>query len=65
MVSDAEIKRINELAKKSREAGLTEEEKQEQKALRQKYIDAVKTSLRSNLESIRYVEDLEDNNPKH
>ncbi|CAM5788851.1 MULTISPECIES: DUF896 domain-containing protein [Brevibacillus] len=65
MVSDAEIKRINELAKKSREAGLTEEEKQEQKKLRQKYIDAVKMSLRSNLESIRYVEDLEDNNPKH
>jgi uncharacterized protein YnzC (UPF0291/DUF896 family) len=65
LVSDAEIKRINELAKKSREAGLTEEEKQEQKKLRQKYIDAVKMSLRSNLESIRYVEDLEDNNPKH
>ncbi|HZG82014.1 MAG TPA: DUF896 domain-containing protein, partial [Brevibacillus sp.] len=39
MVSDAEIKRINELVKKSREEGLTEEEKLEQKALRQKYID--------------------------
>lgn len=67
MVSDTEIKRINELAKKSRETGLTDEEKQEQKALRQKYIDAVKLSLRSNLDSIRYVEDLEENNgkPKH
>ncbi|MFS0553212.1 DUF896 domain-containing protein [Brevibacillus sp. 179-C9.3 HS] len=64
MVSDAEIKRINELVKKSREEGLTEEEKLEQKTLRQKYIDAVKLSLRANLDSIRYVEDLEENKPK-
>ncbi|MGV3136700.1 DUF896 domain-containing protein [Brevibacillus agri] len=64
MVSDAEIKRINELVKKSREVGLTDEEKQEQKALRQKYIDAVKMSLRANLDSIRYVEDLEENRSK-
>jgi len=64
LVSDAEIKRINELAKKSREVGLSDEEKLEQKALRQKYIDAVKLSLQSNLDSIRYVEDLEENNPK-
>jgi len=64
LVSDAEIKRINELVKKSREVGLSDEEKLEQKALRQKYIDAVKLSLKSNLDSIRYVEDLEENNPK-
>lgn len=61
MVSDAEIKRINELVKKSREDGLTDEEKFEQKQLRQKYIDAVKRSLKANLDSIRYVEDLEEN----
>jgi len=65
LVSDAEIKRINELAKKSKEKGLTTEEKQEQQMLRQKYIDAVKASLKANLDSIRYVEDLEDNGPKH
>ncbi|CAM3454299.1 MULTISPECIES: DUF896 domain-containing protein [Brevibacillus] len=64
MVTDAEIKRINELSKKSREVGLSDEEKSEQKALRQKYIDAVKLSLRANLDSIRYVEDLEENGPK-
>lgn len=64
MVTDAEIKRINELAKKSREAGLSDKEKLEQKQLRQKYIDAVKNSLRANLDSIRYVEDLEENRPK-
>lgn len=64
MVTEAEIKRINELSKKSREVGLSDEEKSEQKALRQKYIDAVKLSLRANLDSIRYVEDLEENGPK-
>lgn len=64
MVSDAEIKRINELVKKSKEVGLSEEEKLEQKELRQKYIDAVKLSLRANLDSIRYVEDLEENGRK-
>jgi uncharacterized protein YnzC (UPF0291/DUF896 family) len=65
VVTDAEIKRINELAKKSREGGLTDEEKSEQQKLRRKYIDAVKLSLKANLDSIRYVEDLEDNGPKH
>jgi uncharacterized protein YnzC (UPF0291/DUF896 family) len=64
VVSDAEIKRINELVKKSKEEGLSEEEKLEQKQLRQKYIDAVKLSLRANLDSIRYVEDLEENGRK-
>lgn len=64
MVSDAEIKRINELVKKSKETGLTDEEKLEQKQLRQKYIDAVKMSLKANLDSIRYVEDLEETGRK-
>lgn len=64
MVSDAEIQRINELARKSRQAGLSDEEIREQKALRQKYIDAVKLSLKANLDSIRYVEDLEEKGRK-
>jgi uncharacterized protein YnzC (UPF0291/DUF896 family) len=65
VVTDAEIKRINELAKKSKETGLTEQEKQEQQKLRQKYIEAVRASLKANLDSIRFVEDLEENGPKH
>jgi uncharacterized protein YnzC (UPF0291/DUF896 family) len=65
VVTDADIKRINELAKKSKETGLTEQEKQEQQKLRQKYIEAVRASLKANLDSIRFVEDLEDNGPKH
>ncbi|MBO5926878.1 MAG: DUF896 domain-containing protein [Clostridia bacterium] len=40
-----DINRINELARKSREVGLTEEEKKEQQILRRAYIDSVKASI--------------------
>ncbi len=53
---DATIKRINELARKSRESGLTEEEKEEQQRLRQKYIQAFRASLESTLDTV-YVEE--------
>ncbi|HZG16095.1 MAG TPA: DUF896 domain-containing protein [Candidatus Bathyarchaeia archaeon] len=65
MISEAEIKRINELSKKAKGSGLSAEEKEEQQALRRKYIDAMKASLKSSLDSIRYVEDLDENGPKH
>ncbi len=39
------IDRINFLARKSREEGLTEEEKKEQAVLRREYIDSYKRSL--------------------
>lgn len=51
-----EIERINALAKKSREEGLSDAEKEEQKALRQKYIDEFKKNLRSQLENIEIVD---------
>ena len=40
-----DIDRINELAKKAKTVGLTEEEKEEQKILRRAYIDSVKASI--------------------
>ena len=43
------IARINELARKSKQAPLTEEELQEQKALREEYIAAYRASLRGTL----------------
>lgn len=55
-MSNEEIARINELAKKSREAGLTDAEKEEQKKLRQKYIDEFRKSLRSQLDNIEIVD---------
>ncbi|MBO8162604.1 MAG: DUF896 domain-containing protein [Brevibacillus sp.] len=64
MVTDAEIKRINELARKSKQHGLTDKEKQEQQALRQKYIKAVRASLKASLDSIRFVEDVTDDDQR-
>lgn len=52
MTMDETIKRINELYHKSQAEGLTEEEKEEQKKLRQKYIDSIKGNLRGQLESL-------------
>ena len=52
MTMEETIKRINELYHKSQAEGLSEEERAEQKELRQKYIDSVKGNLRGQLESI-------------
>ncbi|GCD11828.1 DUF896 domain-containing protein [Clostridium sp. FP2] len=47
--------RINYLYKKSKEEGLTGEEKAEQQELRQKYIDNVKRNFRAQLDTIKKV----------
>lgn len=51
MITDEKIRRINQLAKKQREEGLTEEEKNEQAKLRREYIDGFKRSLESQLDN--------------
>ena len=51
MVTQEQIDRINELARKSRTPeGLTAEEKAEQAKLRKAYVDAMRDSLRGQLE---------------
>ena len=50
------IDRINELARKQKAEGLTDEEKAEQLTLRREYIEAYKKSLVAQLENIRFVE---------
>lgn len=50
------IDRINELARKQKTIGLTEEEKQEQYILRREYIDSFKQSLIGQLENTYIVE---------
>ncbi len=50
------IDRINELARKQKSVGLTDEEKNEQAVLRREYIDSYKRSLVSQLENIYLVE---------
>lgn len=57
------IKRINELAKKSREVGLTEEEKAEQQKLRDEYIAAFRGNLKQTLEQT-YIMDEQGNKTK-
>ena len=46
--------RINELYKKSKEEGLSEQEKEEQQILRRRYIDSVKGNFRAQLETVEY-----------
>jgi len=63
MITQEQINRINELARKSKAEGLTEEEKAEQATLRRAYIDAVKASLTANLDNT-YVMDAKGNKRK-
>jgi uncharacterized protein YnzC (UPF0291/DUF896 family) len=51
-MDDNKLKRINELARKSKAEGLTEAERREQADLRREYIEAVKMNLRSQLNNI-------------
>lgn len=51
------IDRINELARKAKAEGLSDEEKEEQAMLRSEYIAAIKADLRATLESIEIVDE--------
>ncbi|MDD7718053.1 MAG: DUF896 domain-containing protein [Eubacteriaceae bacterium] len=56
-MTEDQIKRINELARKSKtEEGLTDAEKEEQQLLRRAYIDSFKANLRAQLENIEFVD---------
>ena len=57
MKMDDVIARINELAKKSKTEGLTDEELQERDKLRRIYIDSVKANLIGHLENTYYVDE--------
>ena len=56
MITEEKIKRINELARKAKSAGLSEEKKLEQGLLRREYVDSFKENLRSQLENIEFVD---------
>ncbi|MCD7823381.1 MAG: DUF896 domain-containing protein [Oscillospiraceae bacterium] len=55
-MNQEKIARINFLAKKSREEGLTEEEKQEQQLLRDEYRAAIRANLTATLDNIEFKE---------
>ncbi len=56
-MTEEKIQRINELARKSKAEGLTEEEKAEQQALRREFIDDFKRNLRGQLDNISIKEE--------
>jgi uncharacterized protein YnzC (UPF0291/DUF896 family) len=57
------IKRINELSKKSKAEGLTEEEKEEQAQLRKQYIQKFRQGLENTLSNV-YIMDEKGNKKK-
>ncbi len=50
MITQAQIDRINALARKSRAQGLTEDERREQMELRRQYVAAVRENLTAQLD---------------
>lgn len=52
------INRINELAKKKKNEGLTPEEIVEQKSLRKQYLKLFKAGFKQQVESIKVVDEL-------
>jgi len=57
MITEEQVRRINELAKKNKEEGLTPEETAERDALRKLYIESFRANLRSQLDNIRFVDE--------
>lgn len=55
-MKEEKIRRINELYHKSKAEGLSEEEKKEQKILRQEYIESFRKNLRGQLNNISIKE---------
>ena len=56
-MNEEKIKRINELARKQKAEGLTDEEKAEQADLRREYIESYKRSLIAQLGNTYVVDD--------
>ena len=60
---DSRIQRINELAKKGRETGLSEEEKIEQQKLRQEYVAGFRNNLTDILENTSLMDEQGNKTP--
>ncbi len=54
-MNEEKIARINELSRKSKAEGLTEEERQEQAILRQEFIASFRNNLKAQLDNIDVV----------
>ncbi|WP_243386966.1 DUF896 domain-containing protein [Bacillus kexueae] len=56
MLPKEKIDRINELSKKAKSEGLTNEEKMEQQALRQEYLKAFRSSMKNTLQNVTIID---------
>lgn len=56
MLVPEKMKRINELAKKSKTAGLSIEEAKEQSALRQEYLSTFRNTMRGTIENVTVID---------
>ncbi|WP_208590860.1 DUF896 domain-containing protein [Gracilibacillus suaedae] len=56
MLSKEKIARINELANKAKKEGLSDEEKQEQKSLREAYLKNVRKSFTNHMKGMTVVD---------
>ncbi len=57
MLSKEKINRINELARKSKSTGLSDQEKTEQAELRAEYLVNFRESFKNQLEAIEFVDE--------
>lgn len=56
MISKEKLNRINELSKKSKSEGLTQEEKLEQQQLRQEYLEAFRRDFQNTLKNVTVID---------
>jgi uncharacterized protein YnzC (UPF0291/DUF896 family) len=56
MLSKEKMARINELAKKAKQSGLTDEEAKEQSKLRSEYLATFRSSMLNTLSSVKIVD---------
>ncbi len=57
MTEKERLDRINQLARKQKGEGLTEDEKKEQKILREEYLKSFRKQFRQQLNSIKIVDE--------
>ncbi|NEU29274.1 DUF896 domain-containing protein [bacterium LRH843] len=57
MLPKDKIARINELSKRAKTTGLTKKESEEQKALREEYIQTFRNSFKNQLHSVTVVDE--------
>lgn len=56
-ITNEQIERINALARKKKQEGLTDKELEEQAILRRVYLDSVKANFRSQVETIKVIDE--------